>query len=70
MNNINLIRNYTPETEINIILKNKATFHFKVSSLLKNFLDDSFIGFHLEDNTTRFINMQSIESINIINEQN
>lgn len=71
MNNIDLIKYYKPETKLNIILANQTKIMLKVGDLVDDFYESRFIGFKLpQDKITHFINMQSIESINIINEQN
>lgn len=71
MNNIDLIKRYEPNNRLNIILSNKTSIMLKIGDLVDDFYESRFIGFKRpQDNTTRFINMQSIESINIINEQN
>lgn len=71
MNNIDLIKRYKPETEIIIFLNNHNKVPLIVDYLVDNFYDSRFIGFKIpKDEQTHFINIQSIESINIIDEEN
>lgn len=71
MNNIDLIKHYKPEDEIIIILKNQKKIPLIVDHLVDDFYDSRFIGFKIpRDEQTHFINIQSIESINIIDEEN
>lgn len=64
-----LIKHYNPEDEIIIILKNQNKIPLIVDQLVDDFYDSRFIGFKTpRDKQTHFINIQSIESINI--EQN
>lgn len=71
MNNIDLIKYYKPETKLNIILASQTKIILKIGDLVDNFYDSRFIGFKLpQDKITHFINIQSIESINIIDEEN
>lgn len=71
MNNIDLIKYYKPETKLNIILARQTKIILKIGDLVDNFYDSRFIGYKLQHaKTTHFINIQSIESINIIDEEN
>lgn len=71
MNNIDLIKHYKPETKLNIFLTNKGEVTLTIGNLIDNFFDSRFIGFKLpQDKSTHFINIQSIHSISISNEEN
>ena len=71
MNNIDLIKHYKPEIKLNIILANKIKIILKIGDLVDNFYDSRFIGYKLpQDKSTHFINIQSIHSISISNEEN
>ena len=71
MNNIDLIKYYKPETKLNIILASQTKIILKIGDLVDDFYDSRFIGFKTpRDKQTHCINIQSIESINIIDEEN